>query len=279
MRPDLNQFLLLSSDTKASSSFNNNNVNGSNSKSGPALYPTLTDANEHISFDESRKTEAGASRFTPIEAPVVRDYSYSAEKRKWSQVNAHKLLNQLASGGDSSSSDDEVKELCCVKKPVSMAALSSSPPGKVTILSKHSAFTSRSRAVKPVEGHARKKHRVVFAAECDGERPSLDFDKMQVGGDVQSWGQAWTCAFLFEQCSFSKGHIFFPKVNNGYARLSTGKFVAFYSLQSSASGCYIFRNAICFFFTVSKVYTPRVFIIIGELVLTGGVIKFHIIIS
>lgn len=99
----------------------------------------------------------------------------SAEKRKWSQINAHKLLLQFASNGtDSCSSDDEIKELCSQQaSPV----LSSSPPNKVTkvaVLSKHSAFSAR---VRPTDGHMRKKHRLT-EDECAG-RPSLNFEKMQ----------------------------------------------------------------------------------------------------
>ena len=156
----------------------NNNVNASNSK-GEHFQPIDVEGRERVAAEENRKTEVVAgSRFTPMEVPVVRDFGNSAEKRKWSQMNAHKLLNQLASSGDSSSSDDEVKEFCGTKTPVSLATCSS-PPGKVTILSKHSsAFTSRNAG--PMEGHARKKHRVIFA-DYDPDRPSLDFEKMQVG--------------------------------------------------------------------------------------------------
>lgn len=115
--------------------------------------------------------------FLPIEIPTRE--SSAAEKRKWSQVNTHRLLQQFASGNDSSSSDDEIKELCS-KKSGSLV-LSSSPPGKVTVLSKHSAFSARVRPTAYTsEGHSRKKHRVVFA-EDDGffSRPSLNFEKMQ----------------------------------------------------------------------------------------------------
>lgn len=116
----------------------------------------------------------------PIEIPTRE--SSAAEKRKWSQVTssqAHKLLQQFASGNDSSSSDDEIKELCSKKS--GPLVLSSSPPGKVTILSKHSAFSTRVRPTTYTsEGHSRKKHRAVFAGD-DGvfSRPSLNFEKMQ----------------------------------------------------------------------------------------------------
>lgn len=195
-------------DTTASPSLNNNNVNISNSKSEP-FQPIDTEGRECA---DSRKTEVVASRFAPPEVPVVRDCGYSAEKRKWSQMNAHKLLNQLASGGDSSSSDDEVKEFCCTKKPVSLAACSS-PPGKVTILSKHgSAFTSR--PVRPTDGgHARKKHRVIFA-DCDPDRPSLDFEKMQVSHCLVSSGSgagldvhSYLSSIAFQKGKFFKGQV------------------------------------------------------------------------
>ncbi|XP_032224630.1 uncharacterized protein LOC116606487 [Nematostella vectensis] len=97
--------------------------------------------------------------------------SFAAEKRKWSQMNS-KFLHQLQSGTDSSS-DDEIKELCS-RRPSHFS--SSSPPGKVTVLSKHSAFCAR---IRPTEGyghgHTRKKHRVII---CE-ERPWLNFEKMQ----------------------------------------------------------------------------------------------------
>lgn len=167
-------FVSLSSEP-AALNFNNNYVDSSNSKSATS-HPTLAASKEDIPPDGGRKLEEVESRFTPIYAPTVRDCCSSAEKRKWSQMNAHKLLQQFASGADSSSSDDEVKELCS-KKSTLLPAFSSSPPGKVTILSHHSAF-SRGR-VRPTEGHARKKHRFAFA-EYDEERPSLNFEKMQV---------------------------------------------------------------------------------------------------
>lgn len=115
--------------------------------------------------------------FLPI-ASVPRENS-APEKRKWSQVNTHKLLQQFASGNDSSSSDDEIKELCS-KKSGSLL-LSSSPPGKVTVLSKHSAFSAKVRPTTYTsEGHSRKKHRLVFAEdEVFLSRPSLNFEKMQ----------------------------------------------------------------------------------------------------
>lgn len=99
----------------------------------------------------------------------------SAEKRKWSQISAHKLLLQFASNGtDSCSSDDEIKELCTQQ---STPVFSSSPPNKVTrvaVLSKHSAFSAR---VRPTDGHMRKKHRLT-EDDCVS-RPSLNFEKMQ----------------------------------------------------------------------------------------------------
>ena len=99
----------------------------------------------------------------------------SAEKRKWSQISAHKLLLQFASNGtDSCSSDDEIKELCSQQ---SSPVFSSSPPNKVTrvaVLSKHSAFSAR---VRPSDGHMRKKHRLT-EEDCVS-RPSLNFEKMQ----------------------------------------------------------------------------------------------------
>ena len=113
----------------------------------------------------------------PIEIPNRE--SSAAEKRKWSQANAHKLLQQFASGNDSSSSDDEIKELCSKKS--GPLVLSSSPPGKVTVLSKHSALSTRVRPTTYTsEGHLRKKHRVVFAGDDRVfSRPSLNFEKMQ----------------------------------------------------------------------------------------------------
>lgn len=131
---------------------------------------------ENIYTERDHREENGG--FLPIEIPTRE--SSAAEKRKWSQVNnTHKLLQQFASGNDSSSSDDEIKELCSKKS--GPLVLSSSPPGKVTVLSKHSAFSARVRPTTHIsEGHSRKKHRVVFA-EDDGlfSRPSLNFEKMQ----------------------------------------------------------------------------------------------------
>lgn len=132
-------------------------------------------AKENIYTERDHKEENRG--FLPIEIPTRE--SSAAEKRKWSQVNTHKLLQQFASGNDSSSSDDEIKELCSKKS--GPLVLSSSPPGKVTVLSKHSAFSARVRpTIHTSEGHSRKKHRVVFA-EDDGlfSRPSLNFEKMQ----------------------------------------------------------------------------------------------------
>lgn len=128
----------------------------------------------------------------PIEIPTRENTA--PEKRKWSQVNTHKLLQQFASGNDSSSSDDEIKELCSKKS--GQIVLSSSPPGKVTVLSKHSAFSS---IVRPTtytsEGHLRKKHRLVFAEDeafASREtvsRPSLNFEKMQQVGSASVFVQ------------------------------------------------------------------------------------------
>lgn len=132
---------------------------------------------EELASKENISTQRDVCGFLPI-ASVPRENS-APEKRKWSQVNTHKLLQQFASGNDSSSSDDEIKELCS-KKSGSLL-LSSSPPGKVTVLSKHSAFSAKVRPTTYTsEGHSRKKHRLVFAEdEVFLSRPSLNFEKMQ----------------------------------------------------------------------------------------------------
>lgn len=133
-------------------------------------------AKENIFTERDTKGDNRGS-FLPIDIPLRE--SGAPEKRKWSQVNAHKLLHQFASGNDSSSSDDEIKELC--GKSSGPLVLSSSPPGKVTVLSKHSAFSSRVRPTTfTSEGHSRKKHRLVFAEDKGySSRPSLNFEKMQ----------------------------------------------------------------------------------------------------
>lgn len=135
------------------------------------------EAKENI-YTERDTSEENIRGFLPIEIPA-RENSVP-EKRKWSQVNSHKLLQQFASSGnDSSSSDDEIKELC--SKKTGPLLLSSSPPGKVTVLSKHSAFSARVRPTTYTsEGHSRKKHRLVFAEDEEFfSRPSLNFEKMQ----------------------------------------------------------------------------------------------------
>lgn len=135
------------------------------------------EAKENI-YTERDASEENIRGFLPIEIPA-RENSVP-EKRKWSQVNSHKLLQQFASSGnDSSSSDDEIKELC--SKKTGPLVLSSSPPGKVTVLSKHSAFSARVRPTTYTsEGHSRKKHRLVFAEDEEFfSRPSLNFEKMQ----------------------------------------------------------------------------------------------------
>ena len=134
------------------------------------------EAKENI-YTERDTSEENIRGFLPIQIPTRE--SSAPEKRKWSQVNAHKLLQQFASGNDSSSSDDEIKELCSKKSGPLL--LSSSPPGKVTVLSKHSAFSARVRPTTYTsEGHLRKKHRLVFAEDEEFfSRPSLNFEKMQ----------------------------------------------------------------------------------------------------
>lgn len=162
----------------ADKALNNNNVPDEPLKIKASVLAGLEEeaAKENI-YTERDTREGNISGFLPIDIPV-RENS-APEKRKWSQVNAHKLLQQFASGNDSSSSDDEIKELCSKKS--GPLILSSSPPGKVTVLSKHSAFSTRVRPTTfTSEGHSRKKHRLVFA-EDEGylSRPSLNFEKMQ----------------------------------------------------------------------------------------------------
>lgn len=132
--------------------------------------PLLDQENQPPLDVEKRTVETTTTAFCPIDMPNTRqeEYTLLAEKRKWSQVNCKRLLHQMGSGTDSSS-DEEIKELCSSNK---CGLLSSSPPGKVTVLSKHSAFCAQ---IRPTEKHARKKHRVIL---CD-ERPSLNFEKMQ----------------------------------------------------------------------------------------------------
>lgn len=119
-------------------------------------------------LDGKRTVETTTVAFCPIDIPNTEGITLLAEKRKRSQMNCKRLLCQMGSGTDSSS-DEEIKELCSSNK---YGLLSSSPPGKVTVLSKHSAFCAQ---IRPTEGHARKKHRIIL---CD-ERPSLNFEKMQ----------------------------------------------------------------------------------------------------
>lgn len=162
----------------ADKALNNNNVPDEPLKIKASALAGLEEeaAKENI-YTERGTREGNISGFLPIDIPV-RENS-APEKRKWSQVNAHKLLQQFASGNDSSSSDDEIKELCSKKS--GPLILSSSPPGKVTVLSKHSAFSTKVRPTTfTSEGHSRKKHRLVFA-EDEGylSRPSLNFEKMQ----------------------------------------------------------------------------------------------------
>ncbi|KAJ7365544.1 hypothetical protein OS493_005657 [Desmophyllum pertusum] len=157
---------------------NNNNIHEESLKIKSSFVgQEELEAKENIYTDRDTRTESINSAFLPIEIPA-RENS-APEKRKWSQVNSHKLLQQFASGNDSSSSDDEIKELCCKKS--GPLVLSSSPPGKVTVLSKHSAFSARVRPTTYTsEGHSRKKHRLVFAEdEAFFSRPSLNFEKMQ----------------------------------------------------------------------------------------------------
>ena len=159
-------------------SLNNNNVHERTLKINSPL-PVDVSSKENICTRNDTREESECG-FLPIETPTSRENS-APEKRKWSQVSTHKLLQQFASGSgsDSSSSDDEIKELC-YKKSGSLP-LSSSPPGKVTVLSKHSAFSARVRPTTYTsEGHSRKKHRLVFAEdEAFFSRPSLNFEKMQ----------------------------------------------------------------------------------------------------
>jgi hypothetical protein len=139
----------------------------SNFKESPSLDQENLPPTSQI---EGRKIAENAITFSPIDIPnSTEDYSLLAEKRKWSQVNSKRFLHQLGSGNDSSS-DDEIKELFSGNS--SSGLLSSSPPGKVTVLSKHSGFCAQ---VRPTDGHSRRKHRVII---CD-ERPSLNFEKMQ----------------------------------------------------------------------------------------------------
>lgn len=148
-------------------SLNNNNVEG-----------TLK-INSPISVEIAPKEDSSAHKREESDRGFLPIPSTAPEKRKWSQVNTHKLLQQFASGNDSSSSDDEIKELC--SKKGGPLPLSSSPPGKVTVLSKHSAFSARVRPTTYTsDGHSRKKHRFVFAEdEAFFARPSLNFEKMQ----------------------------------------------------------------------------------------------------
>ena len=162
--------MLFSLGPSADKTLHNNNIHEESVKIKSSFAGQVEQETERDNREENRG-------FLPIEIPTRE--SSAAEKRKWSQVNTHKLLQQFASGNDSSSSDDEIKELC--SKQSGPLVLSSSPPGKVTVLSKHSAFSARVRPTTYIsEGHSRKKHRVVFA-EDDGyfSRPSLNFEKMQ----------------------------------------------------------------------------------------------------
>lgn len=175
---DITNILSFSLSPLADKALNNNNVPDEPLKIKASALAGLEEeaAKENI-YTERDTREGNISGFLPIDIPV-RENS-APEKRKWSQVNAHKLLQQFASGNDSSSSDDEIKELCSKKS--GPLILSSSPPGKVTVLSKHSAFSTKVRPTTfTSEGHSRKKHRLVFA-EDEGylSRPSLNFEKMQ----------------------------------------------------------------------------------------------------
>lgn len=153
----------------------NNNVQEAALKINSPL-PVEIASKENIYAHKDTKEDNIDCGFWPIERPGSREGA-SAEKRKWSQMKTQKLLQQFASGNDSSSSDDEIKDLCSRKS----GPLSSSPPGKVTVLSKHSAFSARVRPTSYAsDGHSRKKHRVVFAEdEALFSRPSLNFEKMQ----------------------------------------------------------------------------------------------------
>jgi len=157
---------------------NNNNhepddtniVNSKPSTTNIKESPSLDQENQppFIPFEGKRTVET-TTAFCPIDIPNTQeDSTLLAEKRKWSQVNCKRLLNQMGSGTDSSS-DEEIKELCSSNR---CGLLSSSPPGKVTVLSKHSAFCAQ---VRPTDKHIRKKHRVILY----DERPSLNFEKMQ----------------------------------------------------------------------------------------------------
>lgn len=159
-------------------SLNNNIVETEELNSKTPIVPNFKESpsldQENLpppSQTEGRKIVDNSNAFSPIDIPhTTQDCNnLLAEKRKWSQVSNKRFLHQLGSGNDSSS-DDEIKELFSSKS--SSGILSSSPPGKVTVLSKHSAFCAQ---VRPTDGHSRRKHRVII---CD-ERPSLNFEKMQ----------------------------------------------------------------------------------------------------
>ncbi|XP_031554078.1 uncharacterized protein LOC116291100 [Actinia tenebrosa] len=164
---------------EGSVSLNNNIVEAEESNSKPLVLnfkecPSLDQENLPPPLQTEGKKIAGidgSTGFSPIDIPHTTEdcKNLLAEKRKWSQVSNKRFLHQLGSGNDSSS-DDEIKELFSTK--TSSGILSSSPPGKVTVLSKHSAFCAQ---VRPTDGHSRRKHRVII---CD-ERPSLNFEKMQ----------------------------------------------------------------------------------------------------
>lgn len=155
--------------------FNNNNVDEGTLKINSPV-PEEIASKENICAHKDAKEERKERGFWPIERPNSRE-SIAPEKRKWSHVNTQNLLQQLASGNDSSSSDDEIKDLFSRKG----GPFSSSPPGKVTVLSKHSAFSARVRPTSSASGgNSRKKHRVVFAEdEALFSRPALNFEKMQ----------------------------------------------------------------------------------------------------
>lgn len=175
--------------TDAALQLNNNYVLPDAFKINSPLPGERVSSEEITKRKDPREEKTG---FLPIEIPTRENTA--PEKRKWSQVNTHKLLQQFASGNDSSSSDDEIRELCSKKS--GRIVLSSSPPGKVTVLSKHSAFSS---IVRPTtytsEGHLRKKHRLVFAEDeafASREtvsRPSLNFEKMQQVGSASVFVQ------------------------------------------------------------------------------------------
>lgn len=164
--------------SSGSVSLNNNILETEESSSKPLVSnfkesPSLDQENlPPASQTDGKKIVDGSSiGFSPIDIPHTTEdcTNLLAEKRKWSQVSNKRFLHQLGSGNDSSS-DDEIKELFSSRS--SSGILSSSPPGKVTVLSKHSAFCAQ---VRPTDGHSRRKHRVII---CD-ERPSLNFEKMQ----------------------------------------------------------------------------------------------------